>query len=69
MKDRITAMSGRLTAVWASRREFAKRLREEDRGALTVEMVIWTLFWVSVATAVGAVLYNAILAKAHSFHL
>jgi len=69
MKHLITAMSGRLTETWARRREFARRLREDDRGSVTVENVLWTLVWAGLATTVGAVIYKVVLAKAQSFHL
>ncbi|MBS2545489.1 hypothetical protein KGQ19_01265 [Catenulispora sp. NL8] len=51
---------GRLSTV-------AKRLRE-DRGAITVEAVLWTFVVSTMALTVGAIIYQLVLTKAHSLH-
>ena len=68
MEHLLESMRARLAAQWARRHEVARRLREEDRGSTTVEVVLWVLGLSTLASVVGAIIYALVVAKAKSIH-
>lgn len=69
MQHLLEVLTGRLTDTWNRRSEFARRFREEDRGAITVEMVMWIAAGATLAITVGAIFYSLVIAKAKSISL
>jgi hypothetical protein len=68
MQHVLEAMTTRLSVSWAWRHEFARRLREDDRGMVTVESVLWIAGLTTLALTVGAIVYALVIAKAKSIH-
>jgi len=64
----LEKMTARLAATWARRHEFVRRFKEDDRGMITVEAVLWTLGLSTLALTVGAIIYALVVAKANSIH-
>ncbi|WP_228559955.1 hypothetical protein [Catenulispora pinisilvae] len=68
METLLEKMTARLAASWARRNEFARRLKEDDRGLVTVDMVLWITGLSVLALTVGSIIYALVVAKAKSIH-
>lgn len=68
MQHLLDVLTVRLANQWARRHDFARRLREEDRGAVTVDMVLWITVVSTLALTVGAIIYSLVIDKAKSIH-
>ncbi|ACU75729.1 hypothetical protein Caci_6891 [Catenulispora acidiphila DSM 44928] len=67
MEDLLKHATARMSALWSRRQEAAERLRE-DRGSVSVENVLWTAVYATMAVTIGAVIYQLVFAKAQSLH-
>jgi hypothetical protein len=68
MEALLEKMTARLAASWARRHELTHRLKEDDRGFVTVEVVLWIVGLSTLALTVGAIIYSLVVAKANSIH-
>lgn len=69
MQQLLQTLTAHLSASWARRHEIARRLREDDRGSITVEAVLWIAGLSVLALTVGTIIYGLVIAKANSIHL
>lgn len=67
METLLEKVTARLTASWARRHEFARRLKEDD-GFVTVEVLLWILGLSGLAITVGVIINSLVIAKARSIH-
>jgi hypothetical protein len=69
MQHLLQAMTAQLSASWDRRHEIVRRFREDDRGSITVEAVLWIAGLSVLALTVGTIIYGLVIAKANSIHL
>jgi len=68
METLLEKMTARLAATWARRHDYARRLKEDDRGFITVEVLLWILGLSGLAITVGVIVNALVIAKAKSIH-
>ena len=68
METLLEKLTARLAATWARRHEFVRRVKEDDRGFITVEALLWILGLSGLAITVGAIINALVVAKAKSIH-
>lgn len=66
METLLEKMTARLAAAWTRRHEFARRLKEDDRGFVTVEVVLWIAGLSALALTVGVIINSLVISKAKS---
>jgi len=68
METLLEKMTARLAVTWARRHDYARRLKEDDRGFITVEVLLWILGLSGLAITVGVIVNALVIAKAKSIH-